>query len=77
MTTLNSQSSQVERDQSTACAEETKAITTSTGSEASTTGAADGAKDRMHFGEWWSEYQEKMKTAFQGGSLKLQLQGQS
>jgi hypothetical protein len=77
MTTLNLHSSPVERDQSTAGAEKTEAITTSTGSDARTTGTTEEAKDPMHFSEWWIEYQEKMKTAFQGNSLKLQLQGQS
>lgn len=77
MTTLNLQSSPMEPDRKTADAETTHVMTSSTEPDASASDATGKTKDRMHFSEWWSEYQKKMKTAFQGDSLKLQLQGQS
>lgn len=33
-------------------------------------------KGRGHFRRWWSEYQKKMKSAFQTAPLKLQMQGE-
>lgn len=33
-------------------------------------------KERGHFHTWWSDYQKKMRSAFQLTHLKLQMQGE-
>jgi len=69
MTTLNLQSSQAKTEES-----EAGIVPGSAEAKTSTTTETDGTEHRMHFSEWWSEYQEKMKTGFQGNSLKLQFE---
>jgi len=38
--------------------------------------SAGTGKEWGYFRSWWSEYQEKMKTAFRAVPLKLQIQGE-
>ena len=33
-------------------------------------------KERGYFRSWWSEYQEKMRSAFRAIPLKMQIQGE-
>lgn len=71
MTTLNLQSSPAKTEESS-----TGLVPDSTAVNINVKEETNATKGRMHFHEWWSEYQEKMKSRLQGGSLKLQLQGQ-
>lgn len=45
--------------------------------EATDSGISAGThKEHGHFRTWWSDYQKKMKSAFQAVPLKLQIQGE-
>ncbi|HKT52589.1 MAG TPA: hypothetical protein VJV96_19960 [Candidatus Angelobacter sp.] len=38
--------------------------------------SAGESKEHGHFRTWWSDYQKKMRSAFQAILLKLQMQGE-
>jgi hypothetical protein len=44
--------------------------------DCSSSSSDEASRERGHFRRWWSEYQKKMKSAFQTAPLKLQMQGE-